>query len=142
MNLKAGIRTTEFWLVVAADVALAAVSLLHGGLSPQHAVQYGSELNGVYVIARTVPKGLATLNGIFGVGAVDTGKADATAGKIETEAESVIPVVQSVVEGFKAPESAAKPDPEPAPTPEPVAVTSTPTAVPAGVDPLAPVHTA
>lgn len=99
--LKQEIAKTEFWLVAAADVAITAVSLLHGGLSPQHAVQYGTELNGLYVVASAVPKGIAALNGVLGVAAPDP-KADALGKKISADVAVAAPIVEDAVRAVAA----------------------------------------
>lgn len=65
--LKRGIQTSELAVVVAADVALAAVPVLQGGLSPHMAATLGTVLTSVYVASRAVVKGMAALNQEIGL---------------------------------------------------------------------------
>lgn len=140
--LKKGIRTSEFVLILGANIALAVIPIVHGGLSPHEAAKLGTDLDMVYAASRALVKGAAAFNSQTGLSSPVSDKTVAT---VAQDASAVATVAEQV---FHQPESAAKPDPEPV-VPAGPAVVVTPTdAVPVQVapattvDPLAPVHQA
>lgn len=118
--LTKSIRTLEGVLVVAANVALVVIPIVHGGLSPHEAATLGTTLDAVYVGSRSLLKGVA----VFGVQTgltpqspvTDTGLAN-----IEADAAALAKVGVPILEhGAAGLESSITPDPQqPAVTPTP-----------------------